>query len=160
MPARFPKYDLMGIFLYLPIIFPSKLSLLKTAQRSFRWQKIAPDWLWDGLVHPDVKSCNLGKIFVVGAHIKYMIFFRYWGKNLISWLFSSYIMYIVYSSLSYCPNRCPTTYLHPFVPVFMKIIAWGKGGGGLKSELTSFSTTTFRDFIFTFIECLKGESFN
>ena len=68
-------------------------------------------------------------------------------------------MYIVYSSLSYCPNRCPTTYLLPFVPVFMKIIAWGKGGGGLKSELTSFSTTTFRDFIFTFMECLKGESF-
>ena len=44
-------------FLYLSMIFIHNcLGLLNTAQWWFRWQKMAPDWLWGGLVHLNIAT--------------------------------------------------------------------------------------------------------
>ena len=43
-----------GIFISICNFFHYYLALLNTTQWWFRWQKMAADWLWGGLVHPDL----------------------------------------------------------------------------------------------------------
>jgi len=49
-------------FLYVSAIcIYNYLALFNTTQWWFRWQKMAPDWLWGGLVHPDIFTLlNIG----------------------------------------------------------------------------------------------------
>ena len=49
-------------FLYVSwICFHTYLALLNTTQWWFRWQKMAPDWLWGGLVHLNLTSLLVEK---------------------------------------------------------------------------------------------------
>ena len=58
-----------GIFSYISgICFPNYLALLNTTQWWFRWQKIAPDWLWGGLVH--LNLCIPGSTDTSRKHFK------------------------------------------------------------------------------------------
>ena len=48
-------HELKRIFLYLFVVFIHNcLGLLNTTQWWFRWQKMAPDWLWGGLLHLNI----------------------------------------------------------------------------------------------------------
>ena len=58
-------HDPKRILLYLSVGFIHNcLGLLNTTQWWFRWQKIAPDWLWGGLVH-----LNITALFESGSEL-------------------------------------------------------------------------------------------